>query len=163
MPAGTGSRYRIRLSRRHHFECIRRAVPLSGQDPPCADRSRAGRGPRGGRLRPLHRQGGRVLRHLRSRRDEPDHRHRHRLSGLLTRGVHHLQRGGEPAGQGFLPGSGHHRHRHAHHQGRLPGAGRPDHPRRDAPGLCRGGQRPARPGSDRLFEKCHRRQSDDRL
>ena len=44
-----------------------------------------------------HRQGGRVLRHLRPRRHQPDHRHRHRVYGLLPRGVYHLQRGREPA------------------------------------------------------------------
>ena len=52
-------------------------------------------------------------------------------------------------GQRRLPGGGHHRHRHAHHQVHLPGAGR-EHPGRHRPrGLCPGPQRPPRPRSDR--------------
>ena len=45
----------------------------------------------------------------------------------------------ETLGKDALPGGGHHRHRHAHHQGHLSGPGPQDHPRRDAPGLRRGG------------------------
>ena len=157
MPAGAGGGHRIRLSRRYHPEPVRRAVPLQGPYPPCAHRPRAGRRSRGGRLRPFHGQGGCVLRHFRSRCHQPYHRHRYRLPGFLACGVHHLQRGGEPAGQGCLPGGGYHRHRHANHQGRLPGAGCPEYPGYHAPGLRRGGQRPARSGAHRLFEKRHRR------
>ena len=43
-------------------------------------------------LRPCHRQGGRVHRHLRPRRHQSCHRHRHRLSGLRSHGGHHRQR-----------------------------------------------------------------------
>ena len=43
-------------------------------------RPRAGRVSRRRRLCPRHRQGGRLLRHLRPRRHQPGHRHRHRLS-----------------------------------------------------------------------------------
>ena len=50
---------------------------------------RAGRRPRRRRLRPRHRQGRRLLGHLRPRRDEPRHRHRQRLDGLRAAGLHH--------------------------------------------------------------------------
>ena len=67
-----------------------------------------------------------MLRHLRPRRHQPDHRHCHRLYGFLSRGLHHLQRAlRRPCWQGRLPGGGHHRHRHAHHQGHLSGARTP--------------------------------------
>ena len=159
VPAGAGGGHRIRLPRRHHPQRIRRAgaARLQGQDPPHPDRPRAGRLPRGRRLRPRHRQGGRVLRHLRPRRHQPDHRHRHRLLRLLPRGVHHRQRGGAPGGQGHLPGGGHHRHHHAHHQVQLPGAPGGGFGRRDPGGLRYRPLGPSGAGAHRHPEKRHLR------
>ena len=46
------------------------------------------------------------------------------ITGIATA---YLQRQRGAAGQGLLPGGGHHRHRHAHHQGHLSGPGSSDH------------------------------------
>ncbi len=60
-------------------------LPQYPQHPPHPGPARAGRGPRRRRLRPRHRQGRRLLGHLRPRRHQPGHRHRQRLDGLGAR------------------------------------------------------------------------------
>ena len=77
---------------------------------------RAGRGARRRRLRPRHRQGGRLHRHQRPRRHQPGHRHRHRLPGLVAAGRHHLAGAQRPHRHGRLPGGRHHRHHAADRQ-----------------------------------------------
>ena len=48
-----------------------------------------------------------MLRHLRPRRHEPDHRHRHRVHGFLLGGLYLLQRAPEPHRPGRVSGGGH--------------------------------------------------------
>ena len=98
-----------------------------------------------------HRQGGRVLRHLRPRRYQPHHRHRHGLYGLLARGVHLLQTStGDLIGTRRLSGGRHHRHHHAHHQVQLHGAATwTSWPTPCATAFAIARQRPARPGPHR--------------
>ncbi len=59
--------------------------------------------------------------------------------------VYHLQRDPKPHRKGCLPGGGHYRHCHAHHQGHLSGPGCQQPGRHPAGGLCHRPQRPARP------------------
>ena len=118
VPAGAGRGHGVRLPRRHHPEHLRRipAPRLQRKNPPLPHLPRAGRVPCRRRLRPVHGKGGGVLRHLRPRRHQPGHRHRHRLLRLLPGCVYHLQRQRKPHRQGLLPGGRHHRHHHAHYQ-----------------------------------------------
>ena len=110
-----------------------------------------------GRLCPLHRQGGRMLRHLGPRLHQPHHRHCHGLYGLVACGLHHLQCQREPHRQGLLPGGGHHRHHHAHHQVQLHGAGRHPAGRHRPRGFCHRPGRQTGAGAHRYREERHRR------
>ena len=113
----------VRLSRRRDPAALRRPGRLPGP-PPRPRPPRAGRRPRGRRLRPGHRQGRRLPGHLRPRRHEPGHRHRHRAARLHPDGRHHRQRARRADRQGRVPGDRHHRHHPADDQAQLPGAQR---------------------------------------
>ena len=124
--------------------------------------ARAGRRPRRDRVRPGDRQGGRVHRDVRSRRDEPRDADRRRVHGLRAdRGDH----GAGAAGRdrvGRLPGGGHPRDHASDHEAQLPGAVSsrrgPGHgggvpPRLDRPPGSRARRHPEgrAPGSDRVL------------
>ena len=65
------------LPRRAGAQHLRRLLRIQRPHPPHTGSARAGRRARRRRLCARHRQGGRGHRHVRPRRDEPRHRHRH--------------------------------------------------------------------------------------
>ena len=142
--------------RRRSAEPLRRAVQKRRPHHPCADRPRAGRIPRGGRLRPCNGPHRRGAGHQRPGRNEPRHRHRHRLYGLCADGGLHRQRGHGGPGQGRLPGSLHRGHHDAHHQAQLHGAPGRRPGRHHACGFPHRPERPQRPGAGGHPEGCHR-------
>ncbi len=90
-----------------------------------------------------------MLRYLRPRRHEPDHRHRHRVHGFLLGGLYLLQRAPEPHRPGRVSGGGHYRHYDAHYEIHLSGAGCDKAGGHGAGGLRPGPQRPPRSGGHR--------------
>ena len=155
MPARAGSRHDLWLSRRHDLGRVRRPGGLS-RATPLPHLSRAGREPRSRWLRTLHGQGRRVLRHERPWLHQPHHGHRHGVSRQLPRGLHHLQRGRAPHGQGRVPRGGHHGHHHAHHQVELHGHRRERAGRRHPRGVRRRALWPPGPGARGHRQKRHR-------
>ncbi len=100
-----------------------------------------------------HRQGGRLLGHVRPRRDEPGHRHRQRLDGLCADGLHYRLRGQLADRPRRLPGSRHYRHYDPDYEAQHAGAQRRGHRHRDqgsvphrddGPSRSRSGRHPAR-------------------
>ena len=83
-----GRRVRLRHAGRHHPAHLRRDVRLR-EAAAGAGAPRAGGRPRRRGLRPRHRQGRGLLRHLRPGRHQPGDRHRRRLHGLGAAGGHH--------------------------------------------------------------------------
>ena len=134
----------LRLSGRERHPALRRPLRLRPRSHPYPPR--AGGRPRGRRLRAGLGQGGGVHRHVRSRRHQPHHGHRERLSGQRADGGHHGSGAHEPHRHRRLPGSRRHRHHAAHRQAQLPGeaSGRPSvgHPR----GLLHREDGPSGPG-----------------
>ena len=108
-------RHHLRLSRRLQPADVRHPGPVPA-DPAHPGAPRAGRRPRRRRLRARHRQGRRLLGHLRPRRHQPRHRHRQRLDGLRAAGLHHRRRRQLADRPRRLPGSGHHRHHDPDHE-----------------------------------------------
>ena len=92
---------------------------------------RAGRRPRGRRLRTGDRARRGVHGHVGAGRDQPGHGHRHRAAQFGADGGHHRQRAGGADRQGRLPGDRHQRHHAADDQAQLPG------PRRGRPAAGR--------------------------
>ena len=150
-PAGPGGRASLRLSGRRRAADLRRALPPGqGQAHPRAPR--AGRGPRGGRLRPLVRQGRRGARHLGARCDQRGDRAHRRDDGFDPARLHHRSGADPPHRLGRVPGMRHGRHHPPLHEAQLPreiDRGPAAHPAR---GLLRGRERPARSGGRRPAE-----------
>ena len=134
----------VRLSRRRGPAALRRPRRLPGAAPR-AGPPRAGRRARRRWLRPRVRPRRRLPRHLRPRRHQPGHRHRHRAARLDPHRRDHRQRARRADRQGRLPGDRHHGHHPADDQAQLPGPQR----RRPAAHLRRGvphrAHRPAGP------------------
>ena len=112
----TGAQYPLRIpgtrgrgGHLRHFGGYRhspvRCLLGKAPDSSCPRAPRAGGGPRRRRLCPRHRQGRRLRRHIRPRRNQPRHRHRRRLHGLDSHGRHHRPGGTPLHRQGCLPGS----------------------------------------------------------
>ena len=130
---------------RRHASLLRRA--LRPPHPPRAGAPRGERRFRRGRLRARHRQGGRLLRHLRSRRHQPDHRPGGRHDGFHPHRRHHRPGHQQADRQRRLPGSRHLRHHALLHQAQLPGEA-PGGPAADRPrSVLHRLQRAARPGA----------------
>ena len=118
-PPPPGRRRLLQLPGRRDPAALRRPWRLPGAAPRPRP-PRAGRGPRGGRLRPCHRHGRRVHGHLRPRRHEPRHGHRDGDARLGADGRHHRQRALRPDRQGCVPGDRHQRHHAADDEAQLP-------------------------------------------
>ena len=118
-------------------------------DPAHPGPARAGRRPRGHRVRAGHRAGRRVHGDQRAGRHEPGDADRRRLHGLGPDGGHHRAGAVQPDRHRRLPGSRHLRHHDPDHQAQLPGhqarGHRPHHRR----GLPRGLDRAAGAGPRR--------------
>ena len=143
-----GCEARLRLSRRRRSLYLRRALcSLEARAHPRAPR--AGRRPRGRRLRTYHPGGRRLPRHLRSRPDQRGHRHRHGLHGLHPAGGHQRPGAFQCHRPGCLPGMRLGGHHPALRQAQFPGQGRarPGHHHQE--GLSHRPYRPARSGADR--------------
>ena len=154
---GAGAGLRARAGRRgrgvrHPGRChparLRPAARLQ-DDPAHPGQARAGRGPRGHRVRAGHRPRRRVHGDQRPGRDQPGHAHRRRLHGLGPDGGHHRPGAVQPDRHRHLPGGRHLRDHHPDHQAQLPGhqarRHRPHHRR----GVPRGLDRSAGAGAGR--------------
>ena len=80
-----GVEIHLRLPRRRQPPDVRRARRSTRTSSTSSSRHEQARRPRRRRLRARHRQGRRLLGHLRPRRHQPRHRHRQRLDGLACR------------------------------------------------------------------------------
>ena len=144
-PAGRGRQVRLGLSRRRRSAHLRRFLQ-AGHHPARAGAPRAGCRACGRRLCARHGRRGRGAGHLRSRRDQCRHRHRHGLHGQHSDGDHHRPGADGSHRPGRLPGVRHRRHHAPHRQAQLPGQGRARPGRDHEEGLPHRPQRPPRPG-----------------